>query len=131
MKQLLLLFFLSISSSLQLLAQEDRYLYPQQGCGQTIQPQPASRNSDFAGAPAPLMAVKIFPNPATHYIQLAHVPDGATWLAMYNLVGREVKRFSIASERRYFVGDLSAGMYLVQVLDRQLQPLATMRLSKK
>lgn len=77
------------------------------------------------------MAVKIFPNPATHYIQLANVPEGATWLVMYNLVGREVKRFPIALESRYFVGELSVGMYLVQVLDSQLQPMATMRLSKK
>lgn len=121
---LLLLFSLCLSANA--FAQDDRYLC--NGCGQSIQPLQANRDID-ATTPA-LPAIKVFPNPATDYIQLANA-DEAAHIVLYNLVGRRVRQFAVERNGKYFVGDLATGMYLVQVLDAHQQPIATLRLSKK
>ncbi len=73
---------------------------------------------------------KVFPNPATEYIELS-ASNRATLLIIFNLVGREIKRFTIKPKHRYYIGNLPNGLYLVQILDEKNQPLATLRLSKK
>jgi len=121
---LLFLFVFSLSANAS--AQDDRYLC--NGCGQSIQPLQAQRDID---APTPAIpSVRVFPNPATDYIQLANA-DEAAHIVMYNLVGRRVRQFAVERNGKYYVGDLATGMYLVQVLDAHQQPLATLRLSKK
>ncbi len=121
---LLLLFVLCLSANT--FAQDDRS--PCNGCGRSIQPLQTNRDADHT-TPA-LPGVKVFPNPATDYIQLANA-DEAAHIVLYNLVGRRVRRFAVERNGKYFVGDLAAGMYLVQVLDAHQRPLATLRLSKK
>ncbi len=125
MKYCLLLIF-SLCLSANTFAQGHRYLC--NGCDRSVQPRQTNRNADQTTPTLP--GVKVFPNPATEYIQLANA-DEAAHIVLYNLVGRRVRRFAVEQNGKYFVGDLATGMYLVQVLDAHQRPVATLRLSKK
>lgn len=76
------------------------------------------------------LEVKVFPNPVTNYME---VTEGAKVgkLVVFNLVGREMKRFEVEDGESYFVGDLPNGMYLVQILDEKDKIMTTQRISKR
>ncbi len=75
-------------------------------------------------------SIKIFPNPATEYIELSE-NDKVSTIVVYNLAGREMKRFDAYNGEKYFVGDLARGLYLVQLLDKKNQTVVTQRVSKR
>ncbi len=74
--------------------------------------------------------IKIFPNPATEYIELSENEKVAK-IIIYNLTGREMKRFDAYNGEKYYVGDLPKGLYLVQLLDNKNQNIVTQRVSKR
>lgn len=74
--------------------------------------------------------IKIFPNPATDYIELSDT-DKVSQIVIYNLTGREMKRFDAFSGEKYYVGDLPKGLYLVQLTDSKNQTIITQRVSKR
>ena len=74
--------------------------------------------------------IKIFPNPATEYIELSE-NDKVSTIVVYNLAGREMKRFDAYNGEKYYVGDLARGLYLVQLLDTKNQTVVTQRVSKR
>ena len=73
--------------------------------------------------------IKIFPNPATDYIELTNTGSVAK-LMIFSIVGRQVATFDIAEGDKFFVGDLPRGMYLVQMLGAKGDILSTQRLNK-
>ncbi|MDX1942145.1 MAG: T9SS type A sorting domain-containing protein [Saprospiraceae bacterium] len=75
-------------------------------------------------------AIKIFPNPATEYIELTENKE-VIKIVVYNLAGREMKRFDAFNGEKYYVGDLARGLYLVQLLDKSNQTIVTQRVSKR
>lgn len=74
--------------------------------------------------------IKIYPNPATDYIELSE-NSKVTRIVVFNLVGREMKRFNAFNGQKYYVGDLDRGLYLVQLLDKENQTITTQRVSKR
>ncbi|MCO6489213.1 MAG: T9SS type A sorting domain-containing protein [Phaeodactylibacter sp.] len=72
----------------------------------------------------------VFPNPATDYVEVQGAP-GAGRLAIYNVIGRQMRSFNLAPGSRYYVGDLPAGLYLASVLNKKGEILRTFRLSKR
>jgi len=74
--------------------------------------------------------IKIFPNPATEYIELTE-NDKVAKVVVFNLVGKELKRFDAGNGQRYSIGDLPKGLYLVQLLDKNSKTLVTQRVSKR
>ena len=80
---------------------------------------------------APNTYIQVFPNPATSYFGITEI-DGVEKILVFNLVGRKMKQFQgIAKDKRYFIGDLPRGMYLVQMLDKQSKVITTRRISKR
>ena len=49
-------------------------------------------------------------------------------LSLYNIVGRQVKSFTATYENQYDVSSLPVGLYLVRVMDKNLNTLKTLRL---
>lgn len=74
--------------------------------------------------------IKIFPNPATDYIELSQ-NDKVSQVVVFNLVGKEMRRFDAGDGTRYNVSDLPKGLYLVQLVDRTGQTIVTQRVSKR
>lgn len=74
--------------------------------------------------------IKIFPNPASEYIELTE-NDKVSKLLVFNLVGKEIKRFEAANGQRYNISDLPKGLYLVQLVDKGGQTIVTQRVSKR
>jgi hypothetical protein len=76
-------------------------------------------------------ALEVFPNPATSHIGLTE-SQGVHKVVIYNLVGSQMKNFDeITPDKRYYVGDLPRGMYLVQILGEKNKVLATKRMQKQ
>jgi len=75
-------------------------------------------------------ALKIFPNPASTFIQLK-TATGINAIIIYNLVGRKIKKFVAEKGKSYPIADLPKGMYLIQLIDTNDKVLTTQRVSKR
>lgn len=76
--------------------------------------------------------LQIFPNPFTSYISLGENATGLVGkILVFNLVGRQMKKFDFVNGEKYYVGDLPKGMYLVQLLGTKGKILRTKRVSKR
>ena len=98
----------------------------------SLQSQPANANQ-LAGASdssIKITQLKVYPNPATHFIQLEKA-IGISSLIVYNLVGRKIKEFKAEKGKSYSITDLPKGMYLIQFLGLDGKVLTTQRLSKR
>lgn len=74
--------------------------------------------------------IQVFPNPATEYFNVSSNQQ-VERITVYNLLGREMKSFTFTDGDRYFIGDLSKGMYLVQMTGKDNRLISTQRLSKR
>lgn len=75
--------------------------------------------------------IQVFPNPAVSHISLTS-SEGVSRVVVYNLVGRKLKVFAdVVADKKYFIGDLSKGIYLVQIMDEKNAIITTRRVSKK
>ncbi len=97
-----------------------------EGGGQVADYEPAMQQSQLENP----TAIKIFPNPATEYIELSENNKVAKIL-VFSLTGREMKRFDAYNGEKYYIGDLASGLYLVQLLDNKNKTIVTQRVSKR
>lgn len=74
--------------------------------------------------------IKIFPNPASDYIELTD-NEKVSRIVVFNLVGKEMKRFDAVNGQRYNISELPKGLYLVQLVDKTGQTIVTQRVSKR
>ena len=74
--------------------------------------------------------VHIYPNPATNYISVSDHKK-VDEIAIYNVVGKLIRRFKIEGDRKYKIEDLRDGMYLVRFFNDRGKLLSTQRLSKR
>ena len=75
--------------------------------------------------------IKIYPNPATHYIKLSKVQD-VRKIKILSLIGNAIKTYKVqALEEKYNVADLPNGLYLIQLLDYKNKVITTQRLNKR
>lgn len=74
--------------------------------------------------------LQIFPNPAIDYIGITK-NEVVRHVAVFNLVGRQMKNFEAVDGEKYYVGDLPRGMYLVQLLGADNQIITTQRVNKR
>ncbi len=98
--------------------------------------QLAIASSDCDGCPAKTLVKKdndlqIFPNPATHYIEL-NTTKKVDRIVIYNVVGRRMKSFKVEADgEKYYINSLPIGMYLVQLVNASNKVITTQRLSKR
>ena len=74
--------------------------------------------------------IAIFPNPSTEYFQLNSNQTVAK-IEVIHLSGNKVKTFYAYNDKRYYVGDLSNGMYFVKLLDINNNQIKAVRLNKR
>ncbi len=77
------------------------------------------------------LELKVFPNPATNYIGINGDVTSVKTLKVFNLVGKEMKKFEVSEGSNYYIGDLAKGMYLVQITDKRGKNITTQRVSKR
>lgn len=89
------------------------------------------QNSAAALSPAEIARhIRLFPNPATEYMELTN-SEPVDQVVIYNILGRQVRAFRAAEEKRYYLTGLPDGMYLVSLVNNRDGILRTMRLSKR
>jgi len=74
--------------------------------------------------------LSIFPNPATHYIQLTET-DEVSQIIIYNVVGKRMMTYEYVEDKKYSVADLPNGLYLIQFVGPNSKIISTQRLSKR
>jgi len=84
--------------------------------------------SSVEDAPAPVM--EIFPNPTADYFGLTN-SNSLKEINVYNMLGRKQRTFAVGQGKKYFVGDMPAGMYLLASIDKDGKVTKTTRLVKR
>ena len=74
--------------------------------------------------------VSIYPNPTANYFGLSN-SEGIAQLTIFNLVGKEIRKFDAASGLKYDISDLPNGMYLIKMTDNNQKIISTLRLQKR
>ncbi|MEL6718706.1 MAG: T9SS type A sorting domain-containing protein [Bacteroidota bacterium] len=76
--------------------------------------------------------IKVYPNPATNFIEFQNTDDEVKRVVIYNLVGRPIKRMPANSGKNWYdISDLSRGMYLIQLLNSKGGVITTKRINKR
>ena len=87
--------------------------------------------SEYSGSSFQTPKIKVYPNPATHYIMLSKV-QAVRKIKILSLIGNAIKTYKVqALEEKYDVADLPNGLYLVQLLDYKNKVITTQRLNKR
>jgi hypothetical protein len=72
----------------------------------------------------------IFPNPADNYFSIKN-DNNVSRISLFNVVGKEIANFYHARGATHDISNLSRGIYLVRLVDRNNKVLKTIRLNKK
>lgn len=72
----------------------------------------------------------IYPNPSGDYLKVRS-EQAIERLIIYNLVGRSVKSFKATQNSTYDISDLSSGIYLVGLYNKNGELIKTERISKR
>ncbi len=75
-------------------------------------------------------SIKIFPNPTADYFGLLNT-NGVGKVRLFNMLGRSVRNFDVTTGKKYYIGDLPAGMYLAAIHDRSGNVIKTTRVVKR
>lgn len=73
--------------------------------------------------------LKVFPNPATEYIQLEDASQSVATIVIYNIVGKKIKTFQVEDGKKYYLDRFAKGMYLVQLVGSDNKTISTQRLN--
>lgn len=79
---------------------------------------------------APTTMMEIFPNPTADYFGLTH-SNLLEEINVFNMLGRKQRTFKVGQGKKYFVGDMPAGMYLLAFTDKDGKVTKTTRLVKR
>lgn len=81
---------------------------------------------------AVISALRVFPNPMTDYFQLEGNEDNdVKQLAVYNVIGRQVRSFDATAANRFDMTGLPGGIYLVGMIGEDGEILKTVRMSRQ
>ncbi len=89
-------------------------------------------NYDPNGTRAPVVKkdFTLYPNPTSNFFSIKEDAASISRVVVYDLLGKEVKRFDPDFDARFDVSELSKGNYLVQILDKEGRTLSTKVLQK-
>lgn len=97
---------------------------------QETQSNPANDTSQKVSEKKKSPEFRVFPNPAILYFQISSTED-IEQVKIFNIIGKEVKSYLGAEDKRYDIDGLPMGMYLVQAIGAEGRIIATRRLSKR
>lgn len=72
----------------------------------------------------------VYPNPTSDYFQVGN-DSRVKKIIVYNIVGKEIKRFNHVAGKQHNVESLRKGLYLVRLFDGKGEILKALRLSKR
>lgn len=99
--------------------------------GDGLFPQLSIAERAYWGVDGDSKKITVYPNPATNYFMLKNANKVETVL-VYNILGREVKRFRMETENdKYFVNDLPKGMYVIRLMNDSNDVIQTIRMNKR
>ena len=75
--------------------------------------------------------LSVFPNPTTENIAVQDNADAVGQILVFNLLGKKIKMFEASKGESYYVGDLTKGVYLVQLVGRNKQTIKTQKIEKR
>jgi hypothetical protein len=58
--------------------------------------------------------VRIYPNPVVDHFSIIDDNEVVETIAIYNMIGRQVRTFRVSEDAKYIIGDLPDGMYLIR-----------------
>jgi hypothetical protein len=74
--------------------------------------------------------VQLYPNPASDFFTLTDTPSDLEFIHVYNILGKNVMTFNAMEGDRYYINDLSKGLYLVNLTNAKGENLNTIKLHK-
>jgi hypothetical protein len=79
-----------------------------------------------------ISALRVFPNPMTDYFQLeGNDANDIKELAVYNLIGRQVRSFDATNATSFDMGGLPGGIYLIGMIGEDGDIVKTVRISRQ
>jgi hypothetical protein len=75
--------------------------------------------------------LKVFPNPTTEYFQVGELGETASYISVFNIMGRNVREFEFVKDERYYIADLPKGLYLIHLQDKNKKTIATQKIEKR
>ncbi len=72
----------------------------------------------------------IYPNPTSDYFKVGN-DARITKIVVYNIVGKEIKRFNHSPGKQHNVESLRNGLYLIRLFDNKGEIIKALRLSKR
>ncbi|MBK8518692.1 MAG: T9SS type A sorting domain-containing protein [Saprospiraceae bacterium] len=73
--------------------------------------------------------IKVYPNPATDYIQISNV-NSVKKIVVINILGKEMKTFIHYNNAQHDISELKSGMYIVKLLDEKNKVVRTLKFNK-
>jgi Secretion system C-terminal sorting domain len=73
----------------------------------------------------------VYPNPTSDFIMVKDADEHLGYVAIYNLMGRNVREFEFSRDERFDITDLPKGYYLVHFQDKNHKTLFTNKLEKR
>ena len=74
--------------------------------------------------------ISVFPNPTSDYFAISD-SENISQLLVFNLVGKEMRKFEVTEGEKYDIGDLPNGMYLIQFIGKDRKIINTQRIRKR
>ena len=115
------------SSSLKLTLYSDTLFSDELISLSTASIQISNTTSTLDNAPQNLI---IYPNPTSDYFQVSN-DSRISKVVIYNIVGKEIKRYNHTPGKQHNVESLRNGLYLVRLFDSKGEIVKALRLSKR
>jgi Secretion system C-terminal sorting domain len=74
--------------------------------------------------------VRIYPNPVVDHFSILDDNNVVETIAIYNMIGRQVRTFKAGEEAKYNIGDLPDGMYLIRFYSANGLMVKILRINK-
>ncbi|MEO0042095.1 MAG: hypothetical protein RL329_1543 [Bacteroidota bacterium] len=74
--------------------------------------------------------LRIYPNPVVDHFSIIDDNDIVETIAIYNMIGRQVRTFKTSEEAKYSIGDLPDGMYLIRFYSANGLMVKILRINK-
>ena len=75
--------------------------------------------------------LNVFPNPVIDNFSVYDNNDQVAHIVVFNLIGKKVKSFEHLNGEYHYIGDLTKGVYLIQMLDKSKHILTTQKIDKR
>ena len=73
--------------------------------------------------------IMIYPNPMTDYFMIQE-GSGVEKVAVYNIIGRQMKAFKVSDGNKFYINDLPDGIYIIRLQNANGGTIKTARMTK-